>query len=80
MKIISKSEANKILIDSLFHPVNGKTLNVNKFDAGKYTWHGTAKHYIGREVPEIKGVHAVYVERRQDSEGPYAQIMCISEN
>ena len=79
MNIISKREANKILVDSLFNPINGQTLNIEKYDNGKYEWHGSQKHYIGREVRHIDGIHAVYVERRTDSNGPYALIMCISE-
>lgn len=78
MKIVSKREANKILVASLFKA--GGTLNVNRFDCGKYKWHGSQSHYIGKDVPDLKGVKAVYVERRQDSDGPYAAIMCISEN
>ena len=79
MHIISKREANKILVDSLFNPVNGHTLNIEKYDNGKYEWHGSQKHYIGKEVKRINGVHAVYVERRTNSDGAYAQVMCISE-
>lgn len=77
MKIVSKSQADKILVESLFRP--GGTLNVEKFDNGKYKWYGSAKHYIGKDVPDLKNVHAVYVERRQDASGPYAQLMCITE-
>ena len=79
MKVTKKSEADRILTDSLFNPVNGHTLNVMKFDGAKLEWHGSLKHYIGREVPHIRGIHAVYVVRRQDSDGPYAQLMCICE-
>ena len=79
MKIVSKSQADKILVESLFRP--GGTLNVEKFDNGKYKWYGSAKHYIGKDVPDLKNVkiYAVYVERRQDASGPYAQLMCITE-
>ena len=80
MKVISKAQADKILVNSLFKPVNGKTLSIGKFDSGKYQWHGSAKHYVGRDVPDIKGVHAVYCVRRQDSDGPYAQLMCVHES
>lgn len=80
MKIISKKQAKNILINSLFNPVNGHTLNINKFDKGKYKWLGSQKTYIGKEVIDIEGVHAVYVERRQNKNGAYAQLMCISEN
>jgi len=80
MRIISKSDANKVLVNSLFEPVNGHTLSIGKFDGGKYEWKGSQKAYMGKEVPDLRGIHAVYVERRQDSDGPYAQIMCIHED
>ena len=79
MKIIKKTEADRILTNSLFNPVNGKTLNIMKFDGAKLKWHGSIKSYIGRDVPDIGGIHAVYVVRRQDSDGPYALLMCICE-
>jgi len=80
MHIVSKRDANKILTDSLFSPINGKTLSIGKFDSGKYKWHGSQKHYIGKKVTDLCGIHAVYVERRTDSDGPYAQLMCIHED
>lgn len=80
MNIISKKAAMDIQTDSLFSPVNGRTLNTAKFDNGKYEWKGSAKAYIGKECQDLRGVHAVYVERRQDSDGPYAQIMCVCED
>lgn len=79
MKIISKKKAMKILEDSLFTPVNGHTLSINKFCAGKYKWLGSASSYAGKEVTDIPNVHAVYVERRQDKDGAYARLMCVSE-
>ena len=79
MRIVSKKEANDILVNSLFNPVNGKTLREGKFCTGKYTWTGSQKYYIGKEVVDIPGVHAVYVVRRQDSDGPYAQMRSIHE-
>ena len=36
MKIISKSKAESMLLDSLFKPLNGKTLSKDRFDSGKY--------------------------------------------
>jgi len=80
MKVTTKREANKILTNSLFNPVNGHTLSVGKFDGGKYQWHGSQKHYVGHDVPDIRGVHAVFIERRSDSDGPYGQLMCIHED
>ena len=79
MKIVSKREADKILVNSLFQPINGKTLSRGVFDAGKYAWTGKASDYAGKEVIDIKGVHAVYVERRVDSDGPYAALLSIHE-
>ena len=79
MQIVSKKKAMDILTNSLFNPVNGGTLNTSKFCAGKYNWTGKAADYVGKVVPDIKGVHAVYVQRRTDSNGPYAQMMAISE-
>jgi hypothetical protein len=35
LKIGTKTQANKILLDSLFNPVNGKTLNRMKYCNGK---------------------------------------------
>ena len=80
MNIITKSAANKILVNSLFTPINGHTLSIAKFDNGKYEWKGSAKAYLGLETPECKGVHAVYVERRTNIDGAYAQLMCICED
>ena len=80
MKITTKAKAMSILTDSLFNPVNGHTLSIGKFDGGKYKWTGSQKHYVGKEVTDIDWVHAVYVERRTDSDGPYAQLMSIGES
>lgn len=49
-----------------------------KYCTGKYKWHGSAKHYIGREEIVDREVLALWVERRSDRNGPYAQIMCAS--
>ena len=75
MKIISKKQANDILVSSLFNP--GRTFNKDKFNSMKHIWFGSQKHYIGKDVPNIPGIHAIYVERRQNKDGPYAQLMCI---
>ncbi|WP_163452223.1 DUF987 family protein, partial [Escherichia coli] len=37
-------------------------------------------HYTGKAVPDIPGVLAVYAERRQDRNGPYACLMSITLN
>jgi hypothetical protein len=79
MKVTTKKQAMNILTQSLFKPVNGKTLSVGKFDNGHYQWHGSQSYYVGKEVLDIEWVHAVYVERRQDKDGPYAQLMAVHE-
>lgn len=42
-----------------------------RFCTGKYHWSGSVCHYAGREVQDIRGVLAVFAERRQDRNGPY---------
>lgn len=76
MQVVKKAVADKILVNSLFTPVNGKTLNRGRFDMGKYD---PAKSFIGRDVPDLPGVHAVYQEKRKDSHGPYIALCCIHE-
>jgi len=71
MNIISKAEARK-----LHHPQAGTI--INKFDKGKYMWKGSSKYYIGKSVPTLPCVIAVYPERRTDATGAYCQLMCVS--
>ena len=75
MKIVSKADANAILR----HLVRkGVPVEIEKFDSGKYKWSGTQKDYIGKEVQKLPGVEAVYVERRQDRYGVYAQFFSVT--
>jgi len=76
LTIGTKAQADKILVNSLFQPVNGKTLNHGKYDGGKYK---AGVSFIGREVEVSDGVHALYMVKRKDADGPYQQIMCVSE-
>jgi len=71
VKIIPKKQAMKILAEN-------PSFKKRRFDMGKYEWKGSEKHYIGDEVPDIANVKAVFVERRQDSYGPYAALVSIS--
>ena len=80
LKIVSRRVANVILINSLFNPVNGHTLNLMKYDNVKYKWTGKASYYTGREVQVSDSVHAIYVERHSDSDGSYTQFMCVCED
>lgn len=59
MKIISKRQAMAIY---RLHPES----RLFQFCTGKYCWSGSVCHYYGREVPDIKGVLAVFAERRKD--------------
>lgn len=73
MNIISKSAAMKIHHQ---HPQS----RLFRYCRGKYKWLGHSRHYLGKEVTECSGVLAVYVERRQDSHGPYACLMSVTSN
>lgn len=72
MKIGTRAEALAI------HKARPAT-ELTRFDRGKYKWHGSSAHYLGREVPDIRGVLAVFVARRQDADGPYTAVMAVSE-
>ena len=71
MKIISKQTAMTLLA------ANPK-LEAEKFWPARFTWR-LESSYLGEEVDNIPGVHAVYVVRRTDIFGAYTQFMCIKE-
>lgn len=73
MKIISKRQAMTIYRQ---HPKS----RLFRFCTGKYKWYGSVYHYTGREVPDIRGVLAVFAERRQDRNGPYVVLRCVTLN
>lgn len=73
MKIISKRRAMTIYRQ---HPAS----RIFRYCTGRYLWHGSVSHYTGQVVPDIPGVLAVYAERRQDRNGPYASLMSITLN
>lgn len=76
MNIISKKDADKLRIDSLFHPINGHTLSVHMYDNGKYSI--PCKKYIGREITAIhERIIAVYPQIKTDQDGPYIQFYCL---
>lgn len=74
IKIGTKAEANRTLVESLFSPVNGRTLRKERFDSGKYKADGA---YVGREVEAPERVHAIWAEKRKDSDGAYACLFCL---
>ncbi|MCU6180308.1 DUF987 domain-containing protein [Enterobacter roggenkampii] len=73
MKIISKRRAM-----TLYRQHPGSRLF--RFSAGKYKWSGSICHYAGREVEDIRGVLAVFAERRQDRNGPYVIFRSVTLN
>jgi len=76
MKIISKADADKVWRT---HICDGEKVVKGKFCTGKYKWTSEgAKAHIGKKLVDLPDVKAVWVERRQDREGPYAQLMSYS--
>lgn len=76
IQIVSKASANKILVNSLFNPVNGKTLNKMRWCTGKYK---PGSFPVGKNVDVAETTHAVWSESRSDSDGPYTALFCICE-
>lgn len=77
MKITTKRKAKSIQTDTLF--THKKTATIGKYDNSKYEWTGKASNYVGKDVENVfDGLLAVYVERRTNSDGPYAQVMCVT--
>ncbi|WP_312701537.1 DUF987 family protein [Escherichia coli] len=73
MKIISKRQAM-----ALYRQHPGSRLF--RFCTGKYKCSCSICHYAGREVQDIRGVLAVFAERRQDRNGPYVILRSITLN
>lgn len=73
MKIISKRQAM-----ALYRQHPGSRLF--RFCTGKYKRSGSIGHYAGREVQDIRGVLAVFAERRQDRNGPYVILRSVTLN
>ncbi|KGM61590.1 hypothetical protein EL76_0055 [Escherichia coli G3/10] len=73
MKIISKRQAMAIYRQH-------SESRLSRFCRGKYHWSGSVCHYYGREVQDIRGVLAVFAERRQDRQGPHIILRCVSLN
>ena len=73
MRIVSKRRAMAIYRQ---HPASC----IFRYCTSRYQWHGSVCHYTGKVVPDIPGVLAVYAERRQDRNGPYACLISIILN
>lgn len=70
---ISKRSSAKKMIAK--HP----NASVYKFCTGKYKWHGSESHYVGQQYDASDKIVAIWVERRTDTHGPYALLMCLKE-
>jgi hypothetical protein len=79
MKIGTKAQADKLIVESLFKPENGRTLRAIKYSSGKYKADPQTP-YIGREVEVDESVRALYTVRGKDSDGAYVRIMCVTAN
>ena len=77
IQIVTKSQANRMQVESLFVPVNGRTLSKAKYCGGKYKPGSFPK---GREINVSENVHAVWSESRKDVEGPYSVLYCLTSN
>nr|WP_206609268.1 DUF987 family protein [Vibrio cholerae] len=73
IQIIKRSDAMRIAKD---HPV----ATIEKYCSGKYQWHGNQEHYIGRQEKVPERILALWVERRSDRNGAYAQVMSLADS
>jgi len=73
MRIISKRQAM-----ALYRQHPGPRMF--RFCTGKYKWSGSICHYAGCELEDIRGVLAVFAERRQDRNGPYVILRSVTLN
>ena len=76
MKVLSKTEFNRLVAESLFNP--GGTLAClpkERLTMGKYQ-----KSVIGRDVSAVYDtahLHCVWAEARSDKDGPYYALFCL---
>ena len=76
LQITTKRRAKDQSLNTLFSGPRTAT-RIMKYCTGKYKWLGSAAAYVGRELEVGDDVLAVWVERRADKHGPYAQMMCL---
>jgi hypothetical protein len=74
LEITTSHKARKLQVESLFKPVNGATLSSGRYDMGKYK----VAPYIGRQLEVADHVHALWMERRKDSDGEYHALFCLT--
>lgn len=78
MQIVTANQARKAQIETLFQPGGTARAKPERFDMGKYR--GAPADYVGREVPDVRGVVAVYPVSRKDADGPYVALLCYSRS
>jgi hypothetical protein len=72
LTITTKAEARKAQLDSLFKPVEGYTLSVERYDRGKY-----ANSLHGKTLKVPAHVHLLYTEPRKDADGRYHVLFAL---
>ena len=77
IQIVTKSQAQRMQVESLFIPVNGRTLSKVKYCGGKYKPGSFPK---GREIEVSENIHAVWSEARKDSDGAYCSMYCLTSH
>jgi hypothetical protein len=75
LTVTTKAAADKKQVESLFVPVNGRTLSRVKWCGGKYR-----ETVIGRTLFVPEYVHAIWAERRKDRDGPYCALYALCED
>lgn len=75
MRTVSKKQAMEIKKQK---QAEGFFLWHERYDMAKYKYDGSLQPFINMEVPTLHGILAVWPERRQDVNGPYMILMCIS--
>lgn len=73
LTVVTKRQADKMLVGSLFQPVNGSTLTKMRYDLGKYK--NPAR--VGMECEVSDHTMALWSEKRKDSDGPYHALFCL---
>lgn len=74
MKVLTKSQAQKASMESLFKSGGTFTLKDKvKYCTGKYN-----TSVYGKELPNAKSeeYHAIWGENRKDADGPYVRLYC----
>lgn len=77
MNVLTKGQADKAIVNSVFNPGGSLAgLKKERLCRGKYE-----KTVIGREVPQHvqNNVKLVWAERRQDRDGAYYALYCLSK-